>query len=323
MEGNKSIEELDKKYSEALEKLLNLMENEPLNFTKILCFYVIETDDSIVWTNYNAYLKITSTEQTRIRYKKIYHYLANLILHAVTERAGEKVKNLGGYVSLRQYIETSFIETFQTWENGHHKSMYPSVQINDIVRVFFDRVQGNYFTSMCFSVAYMINFGVPIYVKDSSSDKFTIVDKHDEDFIYLKQLGKYGDSIDWYKLADWADRFYINMEHENLHYNFMGNTCEESIEVVRAKQDAFLKLIGVDINTEITVSKFGDNSKLFNILKVVINRYYGNTFDVNDKDTWPKQKDVVEWLISEHKLSKREAESIDIVSRPDEARNKM
>ncbi len=35
-----------------------------------------------------------------------------------------------------------------------------------------------------------------------------------------------------------------------------------------------------------------------------------------------KQEAIVDWLMGEYKLSKREAEAIDIITRPDNARGK-
>ncbi|MES2661719.1 MAG: hypothetical protein V4629_00295 [Pseudomonadota bacterium] len=316
------IRPIDVIVKETHDLFYNLIVNEPIKFTKLLCNYVIDTNDSILRTNYQEYEKLNSQEKERIGQKRFHCYLANLVLQAITVRTDEKIKNLGGYVSLRHYIEASFIENSETFRHFHSKETYPVASLNDAVRTFFNSVKNNNFANACWYVAYMANFGVPFYVKDSTSDEFIVVDKNDEDFIYLKQLGKYEDSISWYELSDWADRFYINMVHEKLHYNFTTDRYSASTEEANVKKEAFLKMIGVQTNNEIAVTNFGENSKLFKVLKAIINRYYSITFDINDRDTWPKQKDVIEWLINEHKLSRREAEAIDIVSRPDLARNK-
>ncbi|MGJ8620068.1 MAG: hypothetical protein ACSHWN_07040 [Methylophilaceae bacterium] len=63
-------------------------------------------------------------------------------------------------------------------------------------------------------------------------------------------------------------------------------------------------------------------TKLMQLMDKVLERYYGSLFDINDRDTWPKQKDVTEWLKEKHNLSHREAISIDLVTRPDEARKR-
>lgn len=58
-------------------------------------------------------------------------------------------------------------------------------------------------------------------------------------------------------------------------------------------------------------------TKLMNILDQTVQRYYGETFDPEVKDSYPKQDHIVEWLKQEHSLSNRQAMSIDIIVRPD------
>jgi hypothetical protein len=61
-------------------------------------------------------------------------------------------------------------------------------------------------------------------------------------------------------------------------------------------------------------------TSLMMVMEETINRYYGDQYDPSNKDSLSSQKDVVEWLMSHKNLSKREAEAIDIVTRPDNAR---
>lgn len=61
-------------------------------------------------------------------------------------------------------------------------------------------------------------------------------------------------------------------------------------------------------------------TRLLGILDLVIERYYGDGYEPNDKDTITKQIVIVEWLQEKYSLSKREAEAIDIITRPEIAR---
>jgi hypothetical protein len=58
------------------------------------------------------------------------------------------------------------------------------------------------------------------------------------------------------------------------------------------------------------------STKLLNIMLKTIERYYGANFDLNDKDTYPKQEHIITWLRSEFSLSKRKAEAIEIIIAP-------
>lgn len=204
---------------------------------------------------------------------------------------------------------------------GDKKIDFSKLDLVDAVRDFFNDILKNYFCLDSGNVPWIVHLGVPIYIKDSLSDEYVLVDEQDKDFVYLQQLGKYEDTIHWRELADWADRFYVNMEHVGQLFKF-GIEDSTSARELNIKKEAYLKMIGVQTDNKMAISSFGDNSKLFSILKLVISRYYGHTFDINDRDTWANQKDVIEWLKSEHHLSKREAEAIDIVLRPDQARKR-
>lgn len=57
-------------------------------------------------------------------------------------------------------------------------------------------------------------------------------------------------------------------------------------------------------------------TKLMDIMDKAIARYYGNNFDIKDKDSYPKQEQIIEWLRSEYSLSERQALSIEIVISP-------
>lgn len=54
-------------------------------------------------------------------------------------------------------------------------------------------------------------------------------------------------------------------------------------------------------------------TNLMGIMDKAIARYYGENFDVNDRESYPNQVNIVDWLMSEFSLSKRQAEAIEII----------
>ena len=52
---------------------------------------------------------------------------------------------------------------------------------------------------------------------------------------------------------------------------------------------------------------------LMGVMQKAIARYYGENFDVNDSDSYPKQVTIIDWLRTEFSLSKRQAEAIEII----------
>jgi hypothetical protein len=67
-----------------------------------------------------------------------------------------------------------------------------------------------------------------------------------------------------------------------------------------------------------TTSRTQYQTRLMEIMYETIERYYGENYDPNDRDTVTKQDVVVAWLMLEHSLSKRSAEAIDIIIRPEQ-----
>jgi len=55
---------------------------------------------------------------------------------------------------------------------------------------------------------------------------------------------------------------------------------------------------------------------LMSIMYETIERYYGENYDPNDRDTVPKQVNVIEWLKETYSLTGRQADAIDVLTRP-------
>lgn len=55
---------------------------------------------------------------------------------------------------------------------------------------------------------------------------------------------------------------------------------------------------------------------LLKLVAAVQKRYWGSNWDRNNRDTAPRQEDIVEWLKSEHRLTDNEAKSVDRVACP-------
>jgi len=58
------------------------------------------------------------------------------------------------------------------------------------------------------------------------------------------------------------------------------------------------------------------STELIEIMFKTIERYYGDNFDFHNKDTYPKQEHVIDWLMTEFSLPRRKAEAIEIIITP-------
>lgn len=137
----------------------------------------------------------------------------------------------------------------------------------------------------------------------------------------IKAIGRY---------PEWILGFYFKNSQLNTHKQFFDGFKGDD-ESLRIRRKAFRKFIGEDDvfnnkqdadKTTITNNLNYYSTRLLKIQEKVIEHFYGKQFDINDPDTWTNQKVIVDWLRAEFKLSEREAQSIDIVTRPDQARRK-
>lgn len=60
-----------------------------------------------------------------------------------------------------------------------------------------------------------------------------------------------------------------------------------------------------------TISHSNYRTKRMDIIDRAIARYYGENFDISDKDSYPKQDQIIDWLRSEFSLSDIEARAIE------------
>jgi len=74
--------------------------------------------------------------------------------------------------------------------------------------------------------------------------------------------------------------------------------------------------------TIITKSKPEYQTHLMTIMYKTINRYYGENYDPNDRDSVPKQTNVIQWLRETYPpLSEAEAKAIDKMTRPEQSKS--
>ena len=69
-----------------------------------------------------------------------------------------------------------------------------------------------------------------------------------------------------------------------------------------------------------TKSKPAYQTRLMSIMYETINRYYGENYDPNDRDSVPLKSVVIDWLRDTYSPSGIEAQAIDMMTRPDHVR---
>jgi len=191
----------------------------------------------------------------------------------------------------------------------------------------------------------MVYRGLPFYEKNAH-DGFSIVHDTNHDYVYLFMNGFYTTSpamernsggkykirfLPRYPVPTWVMKYYLNNSQLVVFSEFFSEYVLDDEQTIQLRRTAFRKAIGVkdvficayETNKSALNSVFGHHdTKLMRIQKKIIERFYGDLFDMNDRETWTNQNVVVDWLIKEFGLSDRESKAIDMITRPDIARGK-
>lgn len=243
--------------------------------------------------------------------------MAQFVLNALDNPLENKNIPKVGITSVAEYIEYQFRASIK-WPMTYVKC--DDIYFTHLAFDFFNRLSET-FGSLIFSYVNGVFRGVPVYKKYEDSRDIYLLDDSDRDYVYLVERGRNQDEVSTYKMPQWATRCFLNLEHINKFYSFDNSEFTPTETEREILFSTFRKIIDVPTSRTNTES-YGASSSLYKLMQATIARYYGGNFNAYDSDTWAKQKNIVEWLMTEHHLSKREAEAIDIVTRPDAARKK-
>jgi len=253
-----------------------------------------------------------------------YAYLAKLVLRKLAnfEEHGfsTEIRFASEHVSIKEAIEE--------WVNCNpftHGWEYRSPYFSDIASAFFDKHREALGTANQIIAEYVYR-GVPIY-RLSPEGQFIPVESSNEHYSFLNVLGQDSVDLSIYKLDEWVNRYYFKAEHLNKNDIFFASDSISEEDHV-ALRFAFRRSLGMPEdfrdnhipNSESASSR--GHSRLLDIVSKVLSRYYGDQFNADDPDTWTKQDAVIAWLKDTYQLSTRQAEAVDIVTRPDKARNR-
>jgi hypothetical protein len=297
--------------------LMKLARDKPKNFARWCCQLVLfeETDTNPLETFFPL-----DKDGWTSSHSKRYEYLARAVLRQMAkedalEQADQEASQQAPYVDL-------FEATFEEMHSRHWEFLPPRVidsphmrRIDLIWSVF-----GHFKEALELALTVIsekIWHGVPLYVRDPAGG-FRLVDVNDENWVYLRMCGKHGGMADCTEPPSWFDSYFLSRKDLAVHsWLFNYNETPTDAELAERRQ-ALSKQLDLPKSSVRGTEK--PATSMLGFVETVQRRWYGQNFDPNERDTYPKQTDVVAWLMSEHGLSRRQAEAIDIVTRPDQAR---
>lgn len=219
------------------------------------------------------------------------------------------------YIRLKDWITTRMSPRHSYGGN------YTHAEQERILSTFFTINEDN-FGYAILDACDLVYQGIPLYaLADGASGTFHQLSFDDDDYVYLGQKGKRSDTHGTARFPDWAEKYFIKKEHLAAHRIFFSGDRPDS-EETKVLRVAFRQHIGFASKPKMhsPACQRKHNTKLLELIDEVINRYYGENFELTDRDSWPKQIDVIEWLRSTYSLSERLALAVDLVTRPDTRR---
>ncbi|MFC4308106.1 hypothetical protein ACFPN2_03340 [Steroidobacter flavus] len=172
------------------------------------------------------------------------------------------------------------------------------------------------------SLLEVVYHGMPLYRKSRDGARLEWVSYADEDYIYLSKRGQYCDYIHIDSVPCWVTSYWFRPEHLDAYRQLFGDDYRDlSVDDVLVRREAFRRHIGAPTGNVVSVVNTSGSS-LLNFLPQIMQRFYGEGYSATNPDTWTKQVAVTGWVRRALKASRREADSLDILTRPDQARRK-
>ncbi|MDH0851076.1 MULTISPECIES: hypothetical protein [Delftia] len=225
----------------------------------------------------------------------------------------------GEYISLRDVI----IDEMDLYISPRMSELLPEPTIEWYLAKLFEEIQECVAYALQ-GVAEKVACGAPIYRINHMSGETSMVADNDQPSAFLIGKRLHRDvSRHISGLPAWVQgHAFKNSDLDALKLFYGDSALELTDEQISARRVGFRSHLGIDYSSHTKIQTSLISSKLMDALQEVRTRYYGPNFSIADQQTWPKQKDVVEWLKTSLNLSEREASAVDIVARPDALRGK-
>lgn len=313
--------QLDALRKEHVEMFKSFVDEKPLQFVKLLCEAILGTGDQennpfMVGADSSSDFVRTFTATT----KRIHGSFAQLMLDKIRDEEEGKVDQEKEYIPFSEMLKDWFSVTFK-WLRA--SDLGEVSDLASLIHAFLENYSDD-LASAIDSVSRMVYEGVPLYRRESG-DRITRIEFDDPLYLYIFKKGEFWETGKTIYVPDWVDNLYFKRSDLDAHDAYFSGAGEMTDQALAMRREAMRATLGLSKEgkpkTEQTLRR-EHKTKLLDFAYIVIDRYYGSQYNENDPTTITSQKMVVDWLKNTHGLSDREAQAIDIVTRPDSARRK-
>ncbi|TDP74134.1 hypothetical protein DES47_101186 [Roseateles toxinivorans] len=288
-------------------QLQKLAQEKPESVFRLICESVINKGGPLFAST--AFRSFDGKERP-----SYFHDLAVVCLRTLDK---EEPKTIDGkYIALSEYVLQEF-----SLHVYFHRDDLQSYDPDRIMHDAFDQPADS-FSEALWRAAELVYHGVPL-VRFTADGPQTVIEP-DELYVFLSKKGELQDvSSSFTSLPEWTKGLAFELSHLEAH-NLMFAAADQLTHVqVLARRSALRRMLALPVPAANGIDglTLPTHSKLLLLMRQIVDRYYGPNFQIDEVDSWPRQKDVVDWLKAQG-LSEREAMAIDIVSRPDRLRSR-
>lgn len=313
--ASEAEERLKQLKRQSAEILKNFIDPEPVLFVKYLCEAILGVGDaennpfSIMFDTKNEFESNIFASTRRFN-----GGFAKLMLDKVNEEEGEGQDRSCEYFPFVDMIRANFHVTFK-WLRAD--DLGEVSDLFSLIHAFMERYSGD-LGSAVDSAAYMVYEGVPVYKKNASG-AIERISFYDPLYIYVFKKGELWETGKITHIPEWVDGLYFKRSDIEVHDTYFSGCGELTEESRNLRRQAVWRTLGIDRDDQAGSVKSPERvhkTRMLDAVQAVIERYYGPQFNEADRSTYTTQDVVIEWLKSNLGLSQRQAEAIDIVTRP-------
>lgn len=311
--------ELDDIRKERADNRVHIIDKDPVLFVKLVCQGLLGIDTGEA----NPFLVNLDGQSEFVKRhfsvsREMFGGFAQLILDKIRDDEAN-VETQAEYVPFLDMIRSWFSGEFK-WIEG--KEFRECDDLDSVIHTLLGRFGGD-LASAIDTCAHQIYEGVPIY-REAGTEGMEMLPFDDPLYVYIVKKGEFWETGSTSVVPSWVFGLYVKRSDLDAYDAYFSGSGDLSDEERNMRREALWNTLGISSGNAKSGTarsdKLAHKTRMLNVVQAVIERYYGPQFEDGNIDTVPRQKDVIEWLMQTFDLSKREADSVDVVTRPDFAR---
>ncbi|WP_156965829.1 hypothetical protein [Paraburkholderia bannensis] len=306
-------EGIDADIEQASQGLVKFIDEDPIRFVRLVCEGILGIDHG----DSNPFLVKNPGSSDRLNNfvlntKKIHGGFAQIILSVIHADSTESFFT-EDFIPFFDLIAGQFSASFKFLQGEEFS------ECTDLMTVMHTLLE-KYSGDLGFAIdtaAYKIFEGVPIYRKHGND--FQMLEFDDRLYVYIFKKGEFWETGRIDSVPDWVEGLYVKKADLDAHDAYFSGSGELTPDGLVLRRQALWSTLGIKDQRQIQTSESAQkvhNTRILDAVQAVIARYYGSQFNEADRSTYTTQDVVIEWLKSNFGLSQRQAEAVDIVTRP-------